>query len=95
MPTLFDELTEVSQYIELLNEEQINKMNFALFNRRVGVWKKLPDLGKIDFYEKFPIPEKYHAKIYIAWLLRTNEIVTESKNNKEVPSDVIEWFQRN
>lgn len=93
MPTLFDEIKEAAQYIDIVSEHERIRIRDIL-TKKAG-WGKFTDAERISFYKKIQLPSQFLVKIFLAFVLLANEIVTETKNNETVPPDVIEWFKAN
>ncbi len=94
MPRLYEELKYVSQFMEIVDEPQKEKMRKALFDKHKR-WENFSIAEKIQFYKGLKLPEKFIGKIYVAHLLLVNGIVTQERHNAEVTDEVILWFERN
>jgi hypothetical protein len=93
MPTLFEELKEVSQHIEIVSQEKRMSIRDILKNK--AGWEKFSNAERILFYKKITLPSQFLVKIFLAYVLLANEIVSETKNNEEVSPDTINWFREN
>lgn len=94
MSSLYEELKYVSQFIEIVEDWQKEKMRSFLFDKHRR-WDNFSIFEKIQFYMSIKLPEKFIAKIYVAFLLVSNSIVTQDRHNTEVPDETIEWFKKN
>lgn len=93
MPTLLEEINEVSKYFELVqeNSEALN----GLRQYSNTVYNELNDNDKILVYLSINPNEKLLTKIYLANYIRINLGHLNFVKEWQVPDNTVKWFERN
>ena len=93
MPTLLEEVNEVSKYIELVQENSEALKSLTNYTRTT--YDSLNNNDKILVYLSINPNEKLLSKIFLADYIRVNFSHLNFVKEWQVPNNTIEWFKRN
>lgn len=93
MPTLLEEINEVSKYIELVQEN--TEALKSLTNYACTTYNSLNDNDKILVYLSINPNERLLSKIFLANYIKANLSHLNFVKEWQVPDNTIKWFERN
>ena len=93
MPTLLEEINEVSKYIELVQENA--EALKSLTNYACTIYSSLNDNDKVLVYLSINPNEKLLSKIFLANYIRVNLSHLNFVKEWQVQDNTIKWFERN